>query len=194
MTNPSELITFHMPRDTGVLTLETFHEWSVAFATDKFKAKESNDEIVSFFNFHLRNGTVRIMEAKHRNPDEKYAIFDLVRAVCSVQELGVQQVSHVSEIWVATTSKEASDAMLAAGLQVRDMPDREDALMVSTYHIDGSARMTRWVVKLKQDAKKNVMLARDDLDLDKADYAGEATFFFGPPRRIDDIMKKGEPQ
>jgi hypothetical protein len=178
-----EVLRFHDPAYPGPLDLDEFHEWNVGYAIDKFHNKPSNDEVVTFFNFHTKGGVTRILEAKHRNSNEKYTVFNLIRAMCAEPALRIEMVSHISEAWVIVTTKKGSDAMKEVGLQPRDMPDREDVLMVSTFHRNGDARLTRWVVKLKPDPRKNMMLARDDLDMSKGNLMGEAMYFFEPVRQ-----------
>jgi hypothetical protein len=177
-----DVLRFHKPVTPGPQTLAEFHEWNVAFALQKFRAKPSNDEPVSYFNFR-RGSSIQIMETAHTNAAEKRAVFRMVRAACREPAAGVEMLSMISEVWIAI-SKDRQDILRYPS--VRETPGREDGLMVSTYSRDGGVCETRWVVRLKPDPADNLILARDDVAIDEADVrSGPAADFFQPEHLID---------
>jgi hypothetical protein len=173
-----DLIRFLPMETVGEQTLEQFHEWNVAFAIDKFKGKRRADDNVSFFNLK-RHDTIHIMQTMWRNSSEKVFAYDFLRYLCMEQAIAVGMVSIVQEAWVAVVAKKEDMRKYAS---VSETPGREDALLVHTFARDGSARGTRWIVKLHYNPDKNRMLARDDEDI--TSFVGRGGSPFEPEKNI----------
>lgn len=181
----SRLTNFHKREEQAPPTFEEFHEWNIRFALEKFRAKKSNSEPVTFFNFR-RGDSISIMESDYRDGREKGAVFRMVRLMCMEEWMGVDMLSVINEVWIATTK--SVDEVRRYG-SVRETPGREDGLMVTSYTRGGSVKMTRWVVKLKKDPARNIILARDDVDTAtiKSMY-GQAFGFFSEERSVDEVL------
>jgi hypothetical protein len=164
----------------GKMTLDAFHEWNVEFALAKFKAKTDNDIPVNFINYK-RDGHIIIWEPEANSEGMKAAVYSTVRAACRHPGAGVEMVSLVTEAWVAVIKakdeKNIDDLIEQYG-EVRNVPGHEDALMVITEAREGGRMATKWVVKLKKDPAKNIVLARDDANFDE--MKGRAVDFFPP--------------
>lgn len=177
--SPAErMLVMHPSVPMGPQTLDEFHEWSVEFALEKFRAKPSNDHPINFFNLR-RPSAIMILEPRCETEREKHAVMLAVRELCAEPEAdtGLRMISSINEIWIAvTTSKEEFEQYGA----VRNMPQREDGLMVATYDRDGDRRVTRWIVKLKANPANNRILARDDVHGD--DVMGIGADYFKPLR------------
>lgn len=181
----SRLTNFHKREEQAPPTFEEFHEWNIRFALEKFRAKKSNSEPVTFFNFR-RGDSISIMESDYRDGREKGAVFRMVRLMCMEEWMGVDMLSVINEVWIATTK--SVDEVRRYG-SVRETPGREDGLMVTSYTRGGGVKMTRWVVKLKKDPARNIILARDDVDTAtiKSMY-GQAFGFFSEERSVDEVL------
>lgn len=183
------LLRFHDPIPLQLHeypTLETFHEWNVEFALAKFRAKQSNNELVTFFNFR-RPSSITVLETPYESDVEKYAIQQTIREVCRLDP-SVVMVSSLCEMWIAEQSNNPVDPSYRAidryG-EVRKVPGREDGLMVATFHRNGKAKVSKWVVKLKHNPANNRILARDDVETDEASgmqWYGANFGFFRPER------------
>lgn len=174
-------IRWHPSHRFTPMTIDQFHEWNITFAQQRFAAKRSNDDNpVTFFNMWWGD-TVHVMEAHFIDEPFKHAVFDVVRGVCLL-DTRLTMLSFISEVWVAQVSPGERQ-----GRQVRDMPGREDALMVGTYSRDGGKKMTRWVARLKVNPDNNRLLARDDIDMSKEKLVGPGVNFFDPMEWHDDL-------
>jgi hypothetical protein len=91
-------------------------------------------------------------------------------------------VSLINEVWIATIEAKDEDDLIEQYGEVRNVPGREDALMVVTEARAGGKRLTKWVVKLKKDPAKNIVLARDDADCEEME--GRAVNFFPSVRPL----------
>jgi hypothetical protein len=180
----SRLVNFHKREEEAPPTFEEFHEWNIRFALEKFKAKRTHAP-VTFFNFR-RGDSISIMESDYRDEREKRAVFRMVRLMCMGEPMGVDMLSVINEVWIATTK--SVDEVRRYG-SVRETPGREDGLMVTSYTRGGGVKMTRWVVKLKKDPARNIILARDDVDTAtiKSMY-GQAFGFFSEERSVDEVL------
>lgn len=182
---PDRLLIFHPTVPMAGTTIEAFHEWNIAFAIEKFRAKPSNDAPpVTFFNF-FRGDHVIVMESCWENDREKYAVFRTVRQVCLLDP-AVQILSWTHEAWIASTESHGPDIeqLRAQYSEVRLMPGREDALVVTTSARNGPSKMTKWVVRIKPNPADSIMLARDDVDLSDIELYGFGANFFGPERHF----------
>jgi len=168
---------FHPMQFLEPMTLDQFHEWNITFAQAKFATKGSYDtNPVTYFNMR-RGDTVHVMEAMFDAGPRKHMIFTLVREICAMDP-SLTMVSFISEIWMASlpVGQERPD------VPVRDIPGREDGLMVHTCERGGGGKVTRWAAKLKFNPDNNRLLARDDIDLSKEHMTGDAVWFFEPVR------------
>jgi hypothetical protein len=172
-------IRWHPMVQMAPMTLDGFHEWSVRFAEKKFATKGSYDPPITFFIL-WRGDTVHTMEAEFDHGPVKHRIFDTMRMMCDLDH-NITMLSFISEVWVARVP--VKDGIPALEGQVRDMPGREDGLMVSTFDRAGGGKVTKWVAKLKPNPDDNRLLARDDLDLSKETMVGNAMWFFEPEAR-----------
>jgi hypothetical protein len=183
------LVKFHPHVEGAPSTLDEFHEWNIRFALEKFKAKTSNEEPVTFFNFR-RGPSLSIMESGYRDHREKASVFRMVRAVCMEPAMGVDMLSVINEVWIASVKSPKEVRRYGS---VSQTPGREDGLMVTTYTREGGVKMTRWVVKLKPNPARNRILARDDIDgVELENMSGQGFGFFSEERSVDEAEKAAE--
>jgi len=189
------LVKFHRHNEVPPTTLDEFHEWNIRFALEKFRAKKSNEEPVTFFNFLRHGQSLSIMESGYRDHREKASVFKMVRAVCMEPAMGVDMLSVINEVWIASVKTVKEVRRYGS---VSQTPGREDGLMVTTYRRDGEVKMTRWVVKLKANPANNRVLARDDIEgAELKTMSGQGFGFFHEERDVDEAeaeAEKGKPQ
>jgi hypothetical protein len=95
------LVNFHKREEEAPPTFEEFHEWNIRFALEKFRAKKSNSEPVTFFNFR-RGPTVSIMQSDYRDEREKRGVFRMVRLICMQETKGVDILSVLNQVWTVS--------------------------------------------------------------------------------------------
>lgn len=184
----NRLLKFHPQVPLVFHDLDAFHEWNCEFAVAKFRAKRSNNEPVTFFNFQRHDG-ISVLETAYENDREKYAVMDTVREACRLGA-GVLFLCSIHEAWIAAVmddaAKEQWKRLRREGKAVKDMPGREDALVCGSYDRKGGAKLTRWVARLKYNPSNNRLLARDDVDLTGQEFYGPGFGFMNPVREVPD--------
>lgn len=182
-----ELFRWRDPVERVFTELKPFHEWVVQLAQDSFYSKKDHSPI-SMWVFQRHDG-ISVLETPWENPEEKSRVMHAIRGMVNAditKQFGVDIMATINEVWIASAEGKSAEELEAWRRQfgeVRFMPDREDGLMVQSYHRNGTSLVTRWVAKIKPDPQKSYLLARDDLDVSNLEQLGQHTNYFAPIRR-----------
>lgn len=169
--------------------MAAFHEWCVELAVSKFKGKRNQEAPPVCCYVLMRPGGVSVLNTPWQSEDDKRRVQYAVRRMMSHPMMAALTpwIATINEVWIASQEiapgKDIDELRKEYG-EVRNIPGREDGLMVMTQGRDGKGKATRWVVKPKPDPSKSIMLARDDLEMgDGMEWRGHHVNYFEPEVR-----------
>jgi hypothetical protein len=172
------------PEQTGLhfKTLAEFHEYAVHEAMTRFQAKTSQDQPpVCLYIFEQPYGTT-VCNTPWQSSQEKSAVMHCVHAMIASGISGIRRLAAANEVWIAQQDREQGgidlEAMLEEFGQVRNFPNREEALMVMSEEPKSMPMMTKWVVVPKPNPRDTIIKARDDVDMSDLEHAGQHFGYF----------------
>lgn len=147
------------------LTIEDLHERMVAFGENCFSLKGAAP-----FIWAIWDGNYLLwVETPWEDEDEKYLSVAFIKRLMGVADAKMYSFMH--EAWAKTVSA----GEMRGNRQVKDMPGREDVLMIHTHSIDGGFLGTRFKVTIRESGP-NFLGVRDDESL-KGMKNAEGTMF-----------------